>query len=184
MSSVQVGLRVGCQCIPTLAHNSTRTVRPCIVALAPNTDARLPVYSVLGLCAYLLEMSELKVVYKKSEASSGGPFDMRCAIVMFDVTAEGESVFSRLPAQFQTEVGELLAAIFKREVGGTAHGTLIRFEISFYVAGQTGPWCPLRWHKDGDLKPDACGPLCADVCLRVCLGCECVRACLETCVSD
>ena len=180
MSSVQVGLRVaGCQCIPPLAHNSTRTLRPCIVALAPNRDARLPVYFVLGLCEHLLEMSKLAVVYKKSEASSGGTFDLRCSIIMFDRTVEGESVFSLLPAQYKTEVGQLLADIFKREVGGTARGTIIRFEISFYVAGQTGPWCPLYWHKDGDLKPDACGPLCADVCLRVCSGCECVRACVS-----
>ena len=110
MSSVQVGLRVGCQCIPTLAHNSTRTLRPCIIALAPNTDARLPVYFVLGLCEHLLEMSKLAVVYKKSEASSGKGVNMRCSITMFDMTAAGESVYSQLPAQFKTEVGELLTA--------------------------------------------------------------------------
>ena len=130
MSSVQVGLRVGCQCIPTLAHNSTRTVRPCIVALAPNTDSRLPVYFVLGLCAHIVHHSDLAVVYTKSEASSGKGVNMRCSITMFDMTAAGESVYSQLPAQFKTEVGELLNAIFKREVGGTAAGTIVRFEIS------------------------------------------------------
>ena len=184
MSSVQVGLRVGCQCIPTLAHNSTRTLRPCIVALAPNRDARLPVYFVLGLCEHLLEMSKLAVVYKKSEASSGGAFDLRCSIIMFDVTAEGDSVFSLLPAQFKTEVGELLNAIFKREVGGTAAGTIVRFEISIYAApNQTDPFLCLDWHKDGDVKPDACDPF-ARMCVFGCFWVR-VRACVsETCVCD
>ena len=184
MSSVQVGLRVGCQCIPPLSHNSTGTLRPCIVALAPNTDSRLPVYFVLGLCAHIVHHSDLAVVYTKSEASSGKGVNMRCSITMFDMTAAGESVYSQLPAQFKTEVGELLNAIFKREVGGTAAGTIVRFEISIYAApNQTDPFLCLDWHKDGDVKPDACDPF-ARMCVFGCFWVR-VRACVsETCVCD
>ena len=172
ISSLQVGLRVGCQCIPPLrAHNSTSW------HLAPNIASRLPGCFV-ELLAHFCKLPEFVIVYTERD----GKFDMRMSITVLDKSVVGESVYSRLPDHFKTEVGKLLLVMF----GPVDAYKIRRLELSIYAAsterhaGETLEWLALDLHKDGDLDLELCGPS-ARMCVFECV-CQWVR--VRACVSE
>ena len=104
--------------------------------------------------------------------------DIRLSILLTEMSnPSGQRVvFARLPEEHRREIAEVLLAM----VGGAeVAGTIVRVELTIYSRGNGrtgGGWRCLRWHRDGDLKLGACGPLCMDVCSM--FVCVCVRVCV------
>ena len=103
---------------------------------------------------------------------------MRLSILLTEMSNPSgqRAVFARLPEEHRREIAEVLLAM----VGGAeVAGTIVRVELTIYSRGNGrtgGGWRCLRWHRDGDLKLGACGPLCMDVCSM--FVCVCVRVCV------
>ena len=146
--------------------------------LAPNIASRLPVCFV-ELLAHFCQLPDVAVVYKECDSKSEGKFDMRISITVLDKSVVGESVYSRLPDHFKTEVGKLLLVMF----GPVDAYKIRRLELTIYAAsterhaGETLEWVALDWHKDGDLDLELCGPS-ARMCVFGCVY-QWVRACVR-----